>query len=112
LSSYHATHGLQDGAVLSGHCSCMSARLAGINDAACSYVLQAHDGSDVRHLENMRASLIAQVGQLGFSICLRPATHTELQNAWQCRSPLGWEAGFKVVGHAVASEPSLAGGEV
>jgi hypothetical protein len=33
----------------------MFARLAGIDYTACLYILQAHDGPDVRHLGNVYA---------------------------------------------------------
>jgi hypothetical protein len=37
------------------YCSRMFTRLTGINCTVCPYVLQAHDGHDVRRLANMRA---------------------------------------------------------
>jgi hypothetical protein len=43
--------------VLVLHCSCMSARLAGIDCAARPHVLQAHDDTDVRRLGNLRVCI-------------------------------------------------------
>jgi hypothetical protein len=39
------------------HCSTLSARLAGYDDAACPYVLQVRDGYGIMHLGNMHACL-------------------------------------------------------
>jgi hypothetical protein len=37
------------------HCNCLSTHLAGIKCATWLHALQAHDGSDIRRLENIRA---------------------------------------------------------
>jgi hypothetical protein len=44
-------------AILQSHCNCLSAHLVGIACAACPHVLQAHGGSGVRRLDNVRACL-------------------------------------------------------
>jgi hypothetical protein len=60
-------------AVLVLHCSRMSVHLTGIKCTAGVHVLQAHDGPDIRHLENMRtcvgthASLAAQIEACGLA---------------------------------------------
>jgi hypothetical protein len=49
------------------------------------------------------------IGQLDFSLCLRPAAHREPQDAWQRWSPPVREAGSRAIAHAAALEPSPEG---
>jgi hypothetical protein len=92
------------GAALLPHYSRMSTRLKGIKCTACPHVLQAHNGSDVRH--RMRVLEIHEPNCIGrparfFFIYLRPTAHWEPWDMWQHRDP-SWPGG-RVLSHRTRS---------
>jgi hypothetical protein len=75
---------------LTVHCSCMSTRLARIKCVAYPFILQAHDGPDVKCLGNMRTCLETR---------MRSSTRKQ---QWRCQQlPLRWLPRFSDDGREV-----------